>query len=307
MKVYAFGNLDMDIIVKSVEKLPEWGTEIFFNNIIYRPGGNLSNLALTLKKLGINPFIIGNIGDDYFGREILKTLNDFKISTSLIKIESKTKTCITIAVLRKDGERFFLTLPGQLVLIDKNFIEKYINYIDNNSIFILCSVFQLPSLKIKEIIKLFKVLKEKKCITLLDTGWDPYNWSNVTISEIKILLRFVDFFLPNKDEAKAITKLDNDIKNLNFFSKLGAKNVIIKQGSLGSIAILNNKIFKSPAYNTNCLDTTGAGDSFNAAIIYSLLKNFPHKDILDFANKVSAFVTSKLINRFPTINDLNNF
>lgn len=307
MKIYAFGNLTLDIIVESVKELPAWGTETFVNNIIKRSGGNLSNFSFTLKKLGIEPILIGNIGDDYFGKEILKSLKNFSISTSLIKIENKTNTSIGIAVLRKDGERFFLTTPGQLSLINKRFIQNYVNLVDEYSFFILCNLFQLPNLLISDLIEIFKLLKEKKCTIFLDPGWDPKNWQSKKALEIKFLLKYTDFFLPNYDEARAITKLNEDTKILENFKNLGANNIIIKKGSLGSIAILNNKFFSAPARNVNCLDATGAGDSFNAAIIYCLIKKFPIKDTLNFANMVSAFVVSKLTNRFPTIDDLKNF
>ncbi len=307
MKIYAFGNFTIDTIVESVKELPAWGTEIFVNNIIKRSGGNLANFSFTLKKLGIEPILIGNIGDDDYGKEILKSLKDFSISTALIKTENKTNTSFSITILREDGERLFLTTPGQLSLINKSFIQNYIDIVDEYSYFILCNLFQLPNLLISDLIEFFKLLKEKKCTIFLDPGWDTSNWQSTNSLEIKFLLKYIDFFLPNYDEAKAITKLNNDTKILEKFKGFGANNIIIKKGSLGSIAILNNKLYSAPAHSVNCLDATGAGDAFNAAIIYCLIKKFPVKDMLNFSNIVSAYVISKLTNRFPTIDDLKNF
>lgn len=307
MKIYAFGNFTIDTIVESIKELPAWGTEIFVNNIIKRSGGNLANFSFTLKKLGIEPILIGNIGDDDYGKEILKSLKDFSISTALIKTENKTNTSLSITILREDGERLFLTTPGQLSLMNKNFIQNYIDIVDEYSYFILCNLFQLPNLLISDLIEFFKLLKEKKCIIFLDPGWDTSNWQSTNSLEIKFLLKYIDFFLPNYDEAKAITKLNNDTKILEKFKDFGANNIVIKKGSLGSIAILNNKLYSAPAHSVNCLDATGAGDAFNAAIIYCLIKKFPAKDMLNFSNMVSAYVISKLTNRFPTIDDLKNF
>jgi len=307
MKIYAFGNFTIDTIVESVKELPAWGTEIFVNNIIKRSGGNLANFSFTLKKLGIEPILIGNIGDDDYGKEILKSLKDFSISTALIKTENKTNTSLSITILREDGERLFLTTPGQLSLMNKSFIQNCIDIVDEYSYFILCNLFQLPNLLISDLIEFFKLLKEKKCTIFLDPGWDTSNWQSTNSLEIKFLLKYIDFFLPNYDEAKAITKLNNDTKILEKFKDFGANNIVIKKGSLGSIAILNNKLYSAPAHSVNCLDATGAGDAFNAAIIYCLIKKFPVKDMLNFSNMVSAYIISKLTNRFPTIDDLKNF
>jgi len=285
--------------------LPHWGTEIFVDNITYRVGGNLSNLALPLKKVGINPIIIGNIGDDNNGKYILNSLNNSGFDTSLIKIEEKTSTSTTIALVREDGERTFLTYPGQLNLVTRGFINNHINKIQKNSIVILCSLFQFPNLKITDVINLFKKLKEKKCTTLLDTGWDSNNWNKKTISDIKKLLKFVDIFLPNLDEAKVITNLDNEKEILNHLKNIGTKNIIIKKGPKGSIALFKNKIIESNPYPATCIDATGAGDAFNAAIIYCLKKGMTFINMLDFANATASLTISKLTNRYPNINDIN--
>ena len=304
MNIYAIGNLTLDITVSSLKEFPSWGTEIFFNDLNYRSAGNLSNFSLALKKLGISPVIIGNVGNDKEGKFILNELKEAGLSKKFIRIEPDARNSITIALVREDGERVFLTFPGQLLLINKQFMSNIIDKIQDNSIVILCSLFQLPKLKIDFIKDFFSLLKEKKCITLLDTGWDPNNWEEKTVGEIKKLLGYVDYFLPNLEEAKKITNFDDERKILLFFKNLGTKNTIIKRGSRGCVALINNEITESFTYKTTCIDTTGAGDTFNAGIVYGLKNEISPVEMLNIANASASLVVSKLSNRYPNIDEV---
>ncbi|MCL6087709.1 MAG: carbohydrate kinase family protein, partial [Actinobacteria bacterium] len=245
MKVYAIGNITLDIVFKSIDDMPAWGVEIPVKNITYRVAGNLGNFSLALKKIGIAPFIIGNLGGDDNGKFILKELNKNGLDTSTIRIEKKYKTSVTATIVKKDGERSFITYAGQLLKIDRNFIFDSLNKIEPNSIAILCSLFQFPNLKIKDIIEFFKMLKQKNCIILLDPGWDINGWDKQTISDVKKLLRYVDIFLPNLEEAREITKINDEIKIIRYLKKEGSKDLIIKMGKQGATACIDNKIFKS--------------------------------------------------------------
>lgn len=306
MKVYAIGNLTLDIIINPViDKLP-WGIEMTVDNLSYRTAGNLSNVIIPLKKVMVDPIVMGNIGNDENGKKILRDLNNIGLKTTLIDINKEEITSVTVALVREDGERTFLTYPGQLKYVDKNFLNKSLRKIENNSIVILCSLFQFPNLKINDVIYFFKKLKELNCITLLDTGWDPHDWGIDTISDIKKLLNHTDIFLPNLEEARSITKTNDELKIINTLIGAGAKNIIIKKGSKGSLSVFNRNIIETRPYVTSCVDTTGAGDAFNAYIVYSLSENIPYYKMLEIANAGASYVVSRLKNRYPTLNDINN-
>lgn len=305
MKVYAIGNITLDIVFKSIDDMPAWGVEIPVKNITYRVAGNLGNFSLALKKIGIAPFIIGNLGGDDNGKFILKELNKNGLDTSTIRIEKKYKTSVTATIVKKDGERSFITYAGQLLKIDRNFIFDSLNKIEPNSIAILCSLFQFPNLKIKDIIEFFKMLKQKNCIILLDPGWDINGWDKQTISDVKKLLRYVDIFLPNLEEAREITKINDEIKIIRYLKKEGSKDLIIKMGKQGATACIDNKIFKSETFPATRLDSTGAGDTFDAAVVYGIANKIPPEKILKIANAASTFLVSRFENRFPTIKDIN--
>ena len=306
MEIYAIGNLTADLILSKLKDFPEWGTEIFIDKISLRCGGNLGNLIFPLNKMHLNPLIFGNLGDDYYGKYMLKILQESGFSTDHIRIEKETPTSISVSLVKDDGERALLTYFGQLAYVDHNFLYDCLNLIKKNSIVILCSIFQFPNLKLNEVEEIFKNLIEKNCIVLLDTGWDPKNWEKETIQDLHKLLKYVTYFLPNLSEAKKISGIENEKEILKFFSMLGTENVIIKKGPKGSTALINNKLIKSQTYPLPCSDATGAGDAFNASIIYCLKNNYEPDRMLDFANAASSIFVSRFENKFPELNEIYN-
>jgi len=305
MNIYAIGNLTADIILLTVKDFPVWGTEMFINELDLRCGGNLGNLIFPLKKMSIEPIVMGNLGDDYFGTYMLDRLKDSGFSTKNIVIEKGVPTSVSVSIVKENGERTLLTQPGQLKKINKNFLEDCLESIKDNSIVILCSVFQFPELKLEDLEYFFKKLLEKKCVTLLDTGWDTNKWKKATLTKLRILLKHVDFFLPNLNESKKISGMEDEKEILEFFSRLGVKNTIIKKGPEGAAALMEGKIIESKAYPLQCLDATGAGDSFNAAVIYCIKNDFNPGKMLDFSNAAASIFVSKTDNKFPDVEEIN--
>ena len=304
MEIYTIGNLTADVILLSVKDFPGWGTEVFIDELDLRCGGNLGNIIFPLKKLHINPAIMGNLGNDYFGVYILDKLKNSGFSTKYIVMEKDVPTSVSVSIVNKNGERALITQTGQLVKIDGHFLDGCLESIKENSIVILCSIFQFPNLKLKDIESFFKKLLEKRCITMLDTGWDPDGWKIGTLTEISSLLKYVDFFLPNLSEAKKITEEQDEKEVLKYFSNLGVKNTIIKKGPRGATAMIGGRIIQSKAYPLKCLDSTGAGDSFNAAIIYCLKNGFTPEKMLDFSNAAASIFVSRPEDKFPYLEEI---
>ena len=74
MEIYTIGNLTADIIILTVKDFPDWGTELFINELDLRCGGNLGNTIFQLKKIKVDPIVMGNLGNDYFARTYYEAL-----------------------------------------------------------------------------------------------------------------------------------------------------------------------------------------------------------------------------------------
>ncbi len=304
MKIYAVGNLTLDIVASPLPELPPWGTETTVRSLLFRTAGNLGNFSLASARLGLSPVVVGNVGEDSQGRLILGELRESGVDTRTIKIEKGSRTSVTLGLVRADGERLFITLPGQLELITKAFVDGYVAGMEKRSLVLLCSLFQLPNLHLDEVLELAAAVKARGCTFLVDPGWDPGNWQDPTLEGMKRLLPKVDYFLPNLEEAAKIAGSAEETRILEFFREAGPGNLIVKQGPRGCLAWIDGRLFQSKAYASPVADTTAAGDVFDAAVVHGLGNGIETTRMLDFANAAASFLISRNTERFPAVADV---
>ncbi len=301
MNCCVIGNLTLDIVASSVPEMPRWGTESFVDSVLFRTAGNLGNVALALAAMDMAPDLIGNVGADREGALLLEELGAAGLDVRRIRVEKGARTSLTIAVVKDDGERLFLTLPGQLSLMSKAFVDASIDSLAGGYPVLLCSLFQMPNLHLSEMAEIAAALKRKGCAVLVDPGWDPGGWQAHTVEGVRRLLAQVDYFLPNLEEARKVSGSDNEERVLAYLVGQGAANVIIKKGATGCIASLDGHLVSSQAFATTAADTTGAGDVFNAALLYCLAHGIGSGRMLDAANAAAALSIARPTNRYPKI------
>ncbi len=304
MKIYAVGNLTLDIVASPLLQVPPWGTETTVRNLLFRTAGNLGNFSLASAHLGMSPVIAGNVGEDSQGQLILGELRESGVDTQTIKIEKGSRTSVTLGLVRADGERLFITLPGQLERITKAFVDGYVAGLEKRSLVLLCSLFQLPNLHLDEVLELATAVKARGGTFLVDPGWDPGNWQDQTLEGIRRLLPKVDYFLPNLEEAAKIAGTAEETGILSFFQEAGPGNLIVKQGRRGCLAWIDGRLYKSKAYAAPVADTTAAGDVFDAAVVHGLCSGTETARMLDFANAAASFLISRNTERFPALADI---
>ena len=112
--VCIIGNLNIDLIIRNVSGLPVWGQEVFGENYFLTSSGQSAYTAFALSRHGVPVGIIGNVGDDIYGEKILKDLASGGIDISEVEKVESGNTGITVAIVRKDGERAFVSDPSSL-------------------------------------------------------------------------------------------------------------------------------------------------------------------------------------------------
>jgi 5-dehydro-2-deoxygluconokinase len=115
----------------------------------------------------------------------------------------------------------------------------------------------------------------------------------------------VDVFLPNLDEAGILTDGADPKKMAAKLLARGCREVIIKLGADGSLAANENGIFQEDAFSVRVVDTTAAGDAFNAAMVYGLIQGWEINRRLRFANALAAIVVSRLDDRYPALAEVD--
>lgn len=253
-------------------------------------GGDAFNEAVILARLGKKPALMGHIGMDMLGDLIVKRCDEEGVDYSRLRQDSQTETRINVVVIGKDGQRHFVKTQNagsksfRTDEIDYGFIEKAAA-VSLASIF--CSKLRDP----ETILKILKTATENNVVTFADmvpmTGGE-------TIRDIAEALAYLDFFLPNQEEATMLTGLQDPDEMADCLLQYGIKNVIIKQGKEGCLIKNSQERYRIPAFPAEAVDTTGAGDNFAAGFISAVLDGMELEACGAFANAVAAVSTESV-------------
>ena len=129
-----------------------------------------------------------------------------------------------------------------------------------------------------------RVKAETEATVSFDLGWDPTGEWN---PQIKELFPYIDVLFMNETEAIHYGRTKTAQEAAREFAK-ECDRVVIKLGSSGSLAIENGKEVFLPAYRVKAMDTTGAGDSFNAGFVYGFLTGKSLEECLACGNACGA-------------------
>lgn len=295
------GNLNIDLIIRNVPHLPAWGQEVFGKDYVVASSGQAGYLAFALRGLEIPTTVIGNVGQDLYGQQILRDLQASGAGTDGVDITPGGRCGITVGIVRPDGERAFVSEQGCLADYREEAVEAHWDQTGEAGIVCLVGTFMLTRLTFSACARLLAKATGEGKLTMLDTGWDPQNWPAETQAGIREMLRHVTLFMPNLDEARAITRQESVEDAATALQQLGPQLVVIKCGAEGSYARLGSETCQVAPRPVEVFDAVGAGDVFNAGFLFGLRRGWPLQSCLAFGNSASSLYISRATQRFPSL------
>lgn len=257
------GELNVDIIVAGLERLPELGRETLAPNFELRMGSSSAICAAAASKLGLRVGFVGKVGDDLFGHFVVERLRELGVDTGPVIVDSSIRTGATIA-LSTPQDRAFVTHLGSIGAFIAEEVD--VGLFDQARHVHSSSFFLQQGLK-PGYPGLFAAAKGRGCTTSLDTGYDPLESWDSTLWDT---LRQTDAFLPNEVEAPAITGRVTPEKALEALVEV-VPTVVVKLGGQGCIARQGEERVRVPAFPVTVVETTGAGDTFDAGFLTAWL------------------------------------
>ena len=271
------------------QKIPIEGETILGNNFVIGPGGKGSNQAVSAAKAGVKTYFISKIGDDQFGEMATKIYDEAKVDYSNVIISKEHSTgAAAIMVNEQTGANAINVFPGAAGAITNEDIDKAEETIKNSKIFLT----QLEAPK-DTVLYAIKKAHELGVKTILN----PAPAAKID----KSIFPFIDYFTPNETEASFY--VDHPIETHEEASKaaskllsMGIKNVIITLGEKGAYFANTNETFSVSIANLSnpVVDTTGAGDAFNAGFAVALTENKVIKEAILFASATAGLSTTKI-------------
>jgi sugar/nucleoside kinase (ribokinase family) len=284
LDLLVLGDTNPDLVLHGGDVVPAFGqAEHLVDDAILTIGGSGAILACGAARLGLRVAIAAVVGDDLFGRFVRDGLAEHGVNVSGIRVDPKTPTGVTV-VLSGPDDRAILTMPGTIAglsidRIDPALLERA-RHVHVSSYFLQSAL--TPSL-----VDVFLGVRGRGGTTSVDPNWDPSErWDGGLLD----LLAVSDVFLPNAMEATRVAHTsDLDAATRSLGERAGV--VAIKNGDRGAIARSEGVTHRVEPVRVALVDSTGAGDSFDAGFLAAWLDGAPVERALALANVCGALST----------------
>ena len=273
--VLVVGELNADLILRG-DVTPAFGqVEKLIDDATLTIGSSSAICACGLARLGLRVAFVGKVGDDEFGRFVARELSARGIDTGGIHLDPALKTGLTVILSRQGGnDRAMLTYSGSIAALRFDDIDP--SLVSRARHLHLGSYFLLDNLR-PDAPRLFADAHARGLTISLDTNYDPRDeWDG----GLRETLQYVDVFLPNEAELQAITRIEDTELALE---SLNVPTVAVKLGARGAAARRGGETAQADIVPVKVIDTTGAGDSFDAGFIYGYLAGWELQRVLRFA------------------------
>jgi len=265
VRLLVLGDLCVDIIHPSGPA--RYGEEHELGDLDFSIGGCAANFAITSAALGMRPALISAIGRDFATGFLRGRLSEAGVKPLLI--ESRQKNAFSIIALDKAGERSIQSESNCLHEITAKKAERMLHAVNPGDFLFISGFYQLDNMR-PGFAGLLKKMDGRKAVICFDTSFDMHGkW------DISAYLPFIDYLFVNEVEIRHVEKGANTRERASYLLSKGAGNVILKQGADGATLFRKyGNPLKAKALKVRAVDTTGAGDAFNAGFVFGLMRGW---------------------------------
>ncbi|WKV10098.1 ribokinase [Thermoanaerobacterium sp. CMT5567-10] len=298
--ILVVGSINMDIVAR-VEHIPQIGETVIAREVKYFYGGKGANQAVSIAKLKGNVIMIGRVGNDGYGKDIIENLKKHNVKIDGIEVDNQKKTGTAFIYVSDKGENNIVVNQGANKNLDVEQIKRHVSLFENVKFCIL--QLEIPIETIKYVVEICN----KRNIKIILNPAPAREIPEAILNKIYILT-------PNKTELSILTnkiiKTQEDVDNASIMLiDKGVENVITTLGDEGCYFKNRFESCYFPAIKVKPVDTTGAGDSFNGALSAALCDDINIKKAIEFATYVSALTVTKegAQSSFPDKIEVNKF
>jgi ribokinase len=282
-KILIIGSLNMDMVINT-PRIPVIGESIAGKGFFTSPGGKGANQAVAAALLGAEVTMAGCVGGDAFGAQLRENLRAHGVDVSHIAEIDGTPTGVAMIVVHR-GNNFIVFDPGANSQLTPEMAEALEGEISQSDIVML--QLEVPLATVEAAAAMAKkhgvrvLLNPAPAVELPDS-----------------IIKCVDIITPNETEADIWTGIkpesDDSAKTaLLSLRSRGIGQVIITMGSKGAMYNAGGEIRIKPVPDVKVVDTTAAGDSFNAAVAVALADGKTIDEAVEFANIVGTLTVTK--------------
>lgn len=280
--ILVVGSLNADLVVRA-PRFPQPGETISGGDLQIIPGGKGANQAVAAARQGTSVSMLGRVGNDSFGPELINNLKQNHVDTSQVQIDSQSATGTAIIVVDPNGQNSIVLSPGGNGQVGDADVAN-VSFSDYK---LLLLQLEIP---IEAVTSAARRAKESGLRVLLNPA--P---ARALPAE---LISLPDFILPNETELSQLANQPvQDIasaeKAARTLLERGAQNVIVTLGANGALMVSRKQVTHVNAYQVEVVDTTAAGDAFIGGFASALLQNKSLEEAVRYGCACGALATTK--------------
>ncbi len=283
--IVVFGSINMDLVAKT-PRLPVPGETLQGQSFFTAAGGKGANQAVAIARLGVASQMVGRVGGDSFGKELLDSLQVARVNTDSVLVDQGVSSGVAAIAVDDTGENQIIIIPGANGRVDETDIERLKNLLPGTSALLL--QFEIPMSAVLSAAKAAKLAGVKVIL-------DPAPASMNIPDELYSL---VDIITPNETEAGRIVGFAvNDAfaaaSSADILLQRGVGSAIIKLGAKGAYCATKAETFLIPAFPVTTVDTVAAGDAFNGGLAVGLVEGLSLREAVVWGAAAGALAATK--------------
>ncbi|MFC5740823.1 carbohydrate kinase family protein [Dyella tabacisoli] len=282
-RILVIGEINLDLVFKGCHAAPMLGKEVLADDFIMTPGSSSMICAMGLARLGNQVAFHGKLGADTWGSYCLDALQGAGIDVSSLRPDAALRTGVT-ASLSTPQDRALVTFAGAIAALRADEVSDEL--LANADHLHISSYFLQKALR-PGCRQLLARAHAAGLSTSLDPGFDPDQQWDVGLLDT---LHEVDLFLPNELELQAITSRDDVPSALRALDN-GRTRTVVKRGRQGCAVFDGVQLLEVPAYAVDAVDSTGAGDSFDAGFLHAWLRGMSLHECMRWGSACGSLST----------------
>lgn len=284
--VIVFGSINMDLVVQS-PRLPVPGETLLGRGFFTAPGGKGANQAVALARLGVPTQMVGRVGGDSFGSELVNSLQTAGVQTEHVLVDRRAASSGVAAIAVDDtGENQIIVVPGANGRVDETDVERLLHLLPSASALLL--QFEIP---MSAVVSAAQAARSAGVPVILDPA-------PAQLDVPAELYSLVDIITPNETEAGqmvgfAVNEPDSAAQAADVILQRGVGTAIVKLGAQGAVCATKEETFFVPAFPVLAVDTVAAGDAFNGGLAAALASGLPLRQAVIWGAAAGALASTK--------------
>jgi sugar/nucleoside kinase (ribokinase family) len=290
MSVVCLGILVADVFLPSLPRLPEAGELLATEDFLLQAGGCAANTAVDLARLGVRASVVGRVGDDPFGTFVADELRSKGVDVARITRAHGLGTSKTVIVTVAGEDRRYIHTIGANASVRAEDLDGVV--LAAGDVLYVGGYLVLPALEQEALAARLQAARAAGARTVLDVVVP--SGVGAQFSQVERLLPHIDVFVPNQDEARALTGETEPYRQAGCFLDAGASAVVVTRGLEGALLAVKGRVVELPAPAVDVVESSGAGDAFAAGFICGLVEGWPLERSFAFASAVGASACTAL-------------